>query len=119
MAPQEGKPLIIFINPASGTKIARKLFKKTLKPRLEANEIEYDLVETKHPGHAVEVVQSKELSEVGGIVIISGDGMIHEVLNGIYSLPNWEHVLKTTPIGVMPGGSGNALNCSFILCMNY
>jgi len=118
MSPQEGKPLIIFINPASGTGIARKLFRKTLKPSLDADEIEYDLVETKYAGHAVEVVQNKEFSDIGGIVTISGDGMVHEVLNGIYSLPNWEHILKTTPIGVMPGGSGNALNCSLLRQLN-
>ena len=118
MAPNEGKPLIIFINPASGTKIAKKLYKNSLKPNLEAHQIEYELIETKYAGHAVEVVQQREFSEVGGIVTISGDGMIHEVMNGIYSLPNWEHILKTTPIGIMPGGSGNALNCSLLRQLN-
>ena len=118
MAPNERKPLIIFINPASGTKIAKKLYKNSLKPSLEANDIQYELIETKYAGHAVEVVQQKDLSEVGGIVTVSGDGMIHEVMNGIYSLPNWEHILNTTPIGVMPGGSGNALNCSLLRQLN-
>ena len=118
MLQNEGNPLIVFINPASGTKIAKKLFKNSLKPSLEAHNIGYELIETKYAGHAVEVAQQRELSEVGGIVTISGDGMIHEVLNGIYSLPNWEHILKTTPLGVMPGGSGNALNCSLLRQLN-
>ena len=48
MAPNEGKPLIIFINPASGTKIAKKLYKNSLKPNLEAHQIEYELSDKSH-----------------------------------------------------------------------
>ena len=118
MAPNETKPLLIFVNPASGTKIARKLFSKSLKPDLEQNELEYEHVETKYAGYAAELVQQKDLSNIGGVITISGDGLVHEVLNGIYCLPNWEHILKTTPIGVMPGGSGNALNCSLLRQLN-
>ena len=118
MAPNETKPLIIFINPASGTKIAKKLFRKLLKPNLENYELQYELIETKYAGHASEEVRRREYSNIGGIVTISGDGMIHEVLNGIYLLPNWEHILRTTPIGIMPGGSGNALNCSLLRQLN-
>ena len=118
MPSNEQKPLIVFINPASGTKIARKLFKKNLKPSLDANGLLYELIETQYAGHATEVVHQKDFSDIGGVVTISGDGLVHEVLNGIYSLPNWEHILKTTPIGVMPGGSGNALNCSLLRQLN-
>ena len=114
MSPNQTKPLIIFVNPASGRKLANTLFRKLLKPNLEANSLEYELIETQYAGHARNEVQKKEFSDIGGIVTVSGDGLIHEVLNGVYSLPNWEHILKTTPIGVLPGGSGNALNCSLL-----
>ena len=114
MSSSETKPIIVFVNPASGTGIARKLFRKILRPALENDNLHYEHIETEYPGHAKDIMQNTQLQNVGGIVTISGDGLIHEIINGIYSLPNWEHILQTTPIGFLPGGSGNALNCSFL-----
>lgn len=108
------KPLLVIINPASGTKIAIKMFNELLKPSLEKNTTDYELLETQYAGHAKDVVQEKNLNEYSGLVIISGDGLIHEVFNGLYALPEWTNVMKNIPIGIMPGGSGNALNCSLL-----
>jgi len=108
------KPLLIFVNPHSGTKIAKKLFKKQLKPKLHTNNIPYELIITEYAGHAKEIVQNRDLTNYGGIVTISGDGLMFEVLNGLYRLPSWTHQLEQIPIGIVPGGSGNALNCSLL-----
>lgn len=107
-------PLLVIINPASGTKIAIKMFNEILKPSLEKNKIEYELLKTQYAGHAKDVVQQKNLKEYSGLIIISGDGLIHEVFNGLYALPSWMEIMKDIPFGLMPGGSGNALNCSLL-----
>jgi len=51
------KPLLILINPQSGTKIANKLFKKYLKPDLEQESVNYEVIRTEYAGHAKEIVR--------------------------------------------------------------
>ena len=111
---ESSKPLLILINPHSGTKIANKLFKKQLQPDLEARNIPHEVIRTEYAGHAKEIVQNRDLTNYAGVVTVSGDGLMFEVLNGLYKLPNWQQTLQQIPIGLIPGGSGNALNCSLL-----
>ena len=109
------KPYLVLINPASGTKIATKIFKNVLRPSLEKDAIPYEMLQTEYAGHAKEIVQKKYMvNQYSGIVIISGDGLLHEVFNGLYAIPDGIKLMRDIPVGVMPGGSGNALNCSLL-----
>lgn len=47
------------------------------------------------------------------MVTVSGDGVIHEVINGFCQRPDARMALKKVPMGVIPGGTGNALS----ICM--
>jgi hypothetical protein len=38
------KPLLILVNPTSGTKLAKTMLKDILKPELDQKHIEYELV---------------------------------------------------------------------------
>ncbi|XP_042208148.1 sphingosine kinase 1-like isoform X3 [Homarus americanus] len=58
--------------------------------------------------HAREIVQSLNLAKYSGIVILSGDGLLFEVYNGLFERPDWEQAIQY-PIGMIPGGSGNGL----------
>lgn len=40
---------------------------------------------------------------------VGGDGIVFEAINGIFERWDWSEVLKSIPIGVVPGGSGNGL----------
>ncbi|KAI4832147.1 hypothetical protein KUCAC02_015123 [Chaenocephalus aceratus] len=42
---------------------------------------------------------------------MSGDGLLYEVINGLLDRPDWEEAVRT-PLGILPGGSGNALAAS-------
>ncbi|KAL7890879.1 hypothetical protein AOLI_G00003550 [Acnodon oligacanthus] len=42
---------------------------------------------------------------------MSGDGLLFEVVNGLMEREDWEEAIKT-PLGVLPGGSGNAVAAS-------
>ena len=66
-------------------------------------------------GQAEEVARSTDnLNEkYSGFIIISGDGLVHEVVNGLAQRPDWNEISKI-PFGIIPGGSGNALNCSIL-----
>ena len=43
-----------------------------------------------------------------GIVCVSGDGLIHEVMAGLMKHAQPDAAIKT-PIGIIPGGSGNGV----------
>ena len=60
------------------------------------------------------IEEKEELKfDYSGIIIISGDGLVHEVYNGLYRRADWADMCDF-PIGIIPGGSGNALNCSLL-----
>lgn len=115
MSKKEDGKLLIFINPASGTKLARKMFRSILVPLLDQHQLSYEVIETEYAGHAQDFVQSCQdlKSRYSSIVIVSGDGLIHEVYNGLAARRDW-HQVCDIPVGLVPGGSGNALNCSLL-----
>lgn len=43
--------------------------------------------------------------------MVSGDGLVYEIFNGLLARPDWKEAIKT-PVGQIPAGSANALACS-------
>lgn len=104
-------------------------------PMIREANISYNLIQTERQNHAKELIKEIPLQEWDGIVIVSGDGLLHEVINGLMERPDWEQAIKT-PVGILPCGSGNALagsinhhagydmclreplllNCCFLVC---
>lgn len=105
------RKMLVLINPFSGSGKSLKLFQQQVAPMFGEADIHYKILVTKYAGHAQEYVQSVDLSRWYGIVVMSGDGLVFEVINGLMSRPDWQKALKI-PIGCIPAGSGNALCCS-------
>ncbi|KAL3875800.1 hypothetical protein ACJMK2_033716 [Sinanodonta woodiana] len=105
------KNLLVLINPHSGPGKAMQIFQNDVVPMLDEAEIKYDLIKTEYAGHASKLVKERNIYEWDGIVIVSGDGLIYEVLNGLMQREDWQKAINV-PIGCLPGGSGNALCCS-------
>lgn len=96
------KMYIFIINPEAGSGKGAQVW-NAIKPSLEAEEVRYRSFFTKHAGHAEDIaIQVAELhgEKIEAIVVIGGDGTVHEVVNGLRAYP---HV----PVGFIPGGSGN------------
>lgn len=55
------------------------------------------------------MIKQKELSNYRGIVVVSGDGLIHEIINGMLAREDWRRAIAETPIGQIPAGSANGL----------
>ena len=68
--------------------------------------------ETDRQGHAFDVVKTVDLS-YDVIVTVSGDGLVHEVFNG---LGEHEQPMKALSIAVapIPAGSGNGLSLNLL-----
>lgn len=67
--------------------------------------------------HAKEVSQKIEVGNYRGIIVISGDGLVFEVLNGLLSRPDWKDAIKV-PIGQIAAGSANGLSSSIAFLSN-
>ncbi|KAL6573932.1 hypothetical protein OROHE_001474 [Orobanche hederae] len=110
------KRLFIFVNPFGGKKSASKIFVNDVKPLLDDANVEYTVQETKYQLHAKEVVQSLDLENYDGIVCISGDGILVEVLNGLLIRKDWNNAIRK-PLGAVPAGTGNGMVKSLLdLC---
>ncbi|GAB2211261.1 hypothetical protein Droror1_Dr00016554 [Drosera rotundifolia] len=107
------KRLFIFVNPFGGKKYAVKVFAKVVKPLLVHADIKFSVQETQHRLHAKEVVQELDLTQYDGIVCVSGDGILVEVLNGLLLREDWETAIQT-PIGIVPAGTGNGMAKSLL-----
>ncbi|KAJ9566441.1 hypothetical protein OSB04_002407 [Centaurea solstitialis] len=102
------KKLFIFVNPFGGNKSAAKVFTEDVKPILEDANIEYTVQETKYQLHAKEVSHTLDLAKYDGIICVSGDGILVEVVNGLLEREDWQAALKMA-IGVIPAGTGNGM----------
>ncbi|TDH02728.1 hypothetical protein EPR50_G00155570 [Perca flavescens] len=103
--------VMILVNPHSGRGQALQLFTGHVQGMLTEAAVPYTLVITEHQNHARELVRKADLSQWDALVIMSGDGLLFEVINGLMEREDWQEAIQT-PLGILPGGSGNALAAS-------
>ena len=103
--------LRVLINPAGGPGKSRALYETRIRPTLEAAGCKLSATFTTHRNHGLDIVRDEaDLPDAyDAIVCVSGDGMIHEVLNGLSTRPkDAKRALKKIPVVPIPTGSGNA-----------
>lgn len=131
--PVQNHKLHVFLNPVSGPRQGREHWLNIVHPMLIARGYDEDnilLVET--TGQGVARIEAEKIEFAEGItgqvapviICIGGDGIIHEVINGVAAAKaqadaavgdrrlgkaKQEHRIK---IGVIPAGTGNALATS-------
>ncbi|PAA94646.1 hypothetical protein BOX15_Mlig008540g3 [Macrostomum lignano] len=113
--PPGKRPLLVLLNPRSGQGRADKLFRETAEPLLEEAGLAHRLVRTESAGHATRLLRdspAEELLSYSGLVIVSGDGLLYEALNGLAGRPDCLQLLRRLPFGVLPAGGGNAVAAS-------
>ncbi|BGP08134.1 sphinganine kinase lcb4 [Rhodotorula toruloides] len=111
--------LYCVVNPAGGKGLAKKVWEEAVKPMLDAAGCAYDIAYTGPPGsptHAVALARSLPLSTCSTLLSLSGDGIIHELLNGLatHSSGHGKKALRETTLCHVPCGSGNALASSLV-----
>ncbi|XP_042377771.1 sphingosine kinase 1-like [Zingiber officinale] len=107
------KKLCVVLNPFSGKKSARKIFQNEIKPLLEAAGVLFDLKETERQNHAHEIAYKLDILQYDGIVCVSGDGILVEIVNGLLNRKDWGTAIKV-PLGVIPAGTGNGMAKSLL-----
>ncbi|PIC44653.1 hypothetical protein B9Z55_004951 [Caenorhabditis nigoni] len=107
--------LLVFINPHSGRGKSLETFAHTVAPKLDRSLIRYEVVVTTGPNHARNVLMTKtDLGKFNGVLILSGDGLVFEALNGVLCREDAFRIFPNLPIGIVPSGSGNGLLCSVL-----
>ncbi|XP_042558636.1 sphingosine kinase 1 isoform X1 [Dipodomys spectabilis] len=103
--------VLVLLNPRGGKGKALQLFQSLVEPLLAEAQVIYQLQLTERRNHARELVQAEDLSRWDALAVMSGDGLMHEVLNGLMDRPDWETAIRK-PLCTLPGGSANALAAS-------
>jgi YegS/Rv2252/BmrU family lipid kinase len=99
------KRLKIIINPNSGRGLARRVW-SSVSAMFEACETSISFTERRN--HATEIVSELNLSDFDTLVVVSGDGLVHEVINALCKREDGDFA-RLFPVSVVPAGSANAL----------
>lgn len=105
-----GKRVMVLVNPHGGKGKALRVFLKLAKPILDAAGCAVEVIQTTHFRHAVEIVKEMDISRYDVIACASGDGVPHEVFNGLYLRADRAKALNTIAVTQLPCGSGNAMS---------
>ncbi|CAL1539941.1 unnamed protein product [Lymnaea stagnalis] len=114
------KKLFILINPIGGACKGRQIYQKAAEPLFKLASVETHVVVTEKSKHALEIGETHDFSQYDGVVIVGGDGLYQEFLQGLtiqtqkksginYDDPNAELSKLNIPIGIIPAGTGNGL----------
>ncbi|SPP77124.1 sphingosine kinase 2 [Drosophila guanche] len=101
--------ILVMLNPKSGSGNAREVFNMHVTPVLNEAEVPYDLYVTKHSNFAIEFMSTRCLDAWCCVVAVGGDGLFHEIVNGLLQREDWAKVLPSIALGIIPCGSGNGL----------
>lgn len=103
------RKLLIFLNPFSNHGRAARvwLLAKQVLNKAYINQV---FIETERAGHAYNFMNTEELDEYDGVVSCSGDGLLHEIINGMLNRKDKYYYKRKLPIGVIPGGSADGLS---------
>ena len=94
----------IILNPTAGKGSAKRALPE-IETNLESLKIDYDLILTEHPGHAIRLAEEAGINGYRTVVAVGGDGTVNEVINGLMAAKNKGAL--TASLGVIPVGRGN------------
>ncbi len=104
--------LQIIVNPNSGKQRASQILEQ-VRPLFDRSNLEYTVTKTSSTTDTKDFVRNLNLLDTDGLVIVGGDGTIHDAIASLMSRQDRETAIKI-PIGVIPGGTGNGL-CKTLL----
>jgi diacylglycerol kinase family enzyme len=116
-----GSRLLALVNTAAGNGTAQQLIDDAVSEVFGPAGIVVEQLATTHLGHArdyVEAMPADELYSLAGLIIVSGDGLIAEVIQGLSRRSDADKALQM-PLGPYPAGSGNGLCKSIMHACGY
>ncbi|KAK3389487.1 ATP-NAD kinase-like domain-containing protein [Podospora didyma] len=102
----------VLVNPHAGPGNADKVWEKEVRPIFDAARMPLTVVQTKYSGEAVSLAQDINIDHYDIAIPCSGDGLPHEVFNGLARRPDACRALSKIAVCHIPCGSGNAMSCN-------
>lgn len=107
---QRQRRVKVLLNPHAGKGSAVKWYHRDVEPIFNAAGLKIDLTITKYGGEAVEIARDLDIDAFDVIVACSGDGLAHEVFNGLGKRSDARKALSKIAVAHVPCGSGNAMS---------
>ncbi|KAI9814481.1 MAG: sphinganine kinase lcb4 [Thelocarpon impressellum] len=107
---QRRRRVKVLVNPFSGRGGAAKWYSRDIEPIFRAARCELDVENTRHQGHAVEIAEGMNIDAYDVVACCSGDGLPHEVFNGLGKRKDARAALAKVAVVQLPCGSGNAMS---------
>jgi sphingosine kinase len=104
------KRVKVLVNPFGGQGHAQKLWTREIEPIFAAAKCHVDVEKTAYKGHAVEIAERIDVDAFDVIACASGDGLPHEVFNGLAKQRDARRALRQVAVVQLPCGSGNAMS---------
>ena len=101
------------LNPFGGQGLAPRKW-LVAKEIFDLSHIDVTLKHTERAMHAFEITKELQPGEYDCVITISGDGLIHEAVNGAFSREDREEFLEKTTFGFVPAGTANGLIASIL-----
>lgn len=102
---------LVLVNPHSGTGKSVSIYNDNVKPLFNQQNVDHHVFITKIDLRVSEYLARldiEQLINLRGILVVSGDGLLHEAINALMRRPDCDRA-QTVPFGVIPTGSGNGL----------
>ena len=101
--------VLLLVNPAAGQGQGERVAAEVAAPHFRGAGIAVEVVFTSAPGHGIDLLRTLPLADFDAVVVVGGDGTVHEVVNGMLSRSDG----VTRPVGLVPAGTGNSLANDF------
>ncbi|KAI5808978.1 putative sphingosine kinase [Peziza echinospora] len=99
----------VLLNPHGGRGTANKLWQAECEPLFRAARCTFDVESTTHHKHAIEIAEHLDIAKYDTVACVSGDGLPHEVFNGLGRRSDAATALRKIAVCQLPGGSGNGM----------
>lgn len=109
---QRRRRAYVLVNPHAGPGGAQKKWDFEVEPIFKAARMALTVHTTTFSGEAVDLAANMDIDAFDIIVPCSGDGLPHEVFNGLGKRPDARRALQKIAVAHVPCGSGNALACN-------
>lgn len=97
---KDKRKYLFIINPFAGVDSKDRL-PQLIAERLPTDRYDCSIQHTEYAGHATIIARQQKNNGYDAIIAVGGDGTVNEVAAGL--------IHSETPMGIIPGGSGNGL----------
>ncbi|KAG0266200.1 hypothetical protein DFQ27_009967 [Actinomortierella ambigua] len=104
--------VLLLVNPKGGTGQAKDISDTIVKPMFKHSGHQLTEQYTEYAKHAIDIAKHLDIETTDTLATISGDGVLHELINGLLQRPDWDKVRRRISLALISAGSGNAIATS-------